>query len=171
MLYYFIIYHYFLEVLIMTTLLFSFNMGIQKRFAPLPLNFHIMLCLAVSVIFILLYLRYHKVKDILWMVAFDMILILQFYGDERTAIVIGIFELILLTLIFCEYVKELKALKAKKAAEAAAEKAAGENAEDAAEEDNLDDVAKAVKAERSKLAPDSGTDMISQAFDNEDIGR
>lgn len=151
----------------MTTLLFSFNMGLQKRFAPLPLNFHIVLCLAVSVIFIMLYLRYHKVKDILWMVAFDMILILQFYGDERTAIVIGIFELILLTLIFLEYLKEQKALKAKKAAEAAAEKAAG----DTAEEDNLDDVAKAVKAERSKLAPDSGTDMISQAFDNEDIDR
>ena len=159
----------------MTTLLFSFNMGLQKRFAPLPLNFHIVLCLAVSVIFILLYLRYHKVKDILWMVAFDMILILQFYGDERTAIVIGIFELILLTLIFLEYLKEQKALKAKKAAEAAAEKAAGDTAEkaagDTAEEDNLDDVAKAVKAERSKLAPDSGTDMISQAFDNEDIDR
>lgn len=151
----------------MTTLLFSFNMGLQKRFAPLPLNFHIVLCLAVSVIFILLYLRYHKVKDILWMVAFDMILILQFYGDERTAIVIGIFELILLTMIFLEYLKEQKALRAKKAAEAAAEKAAG----DTAEEDNLDDVAKAVKAERSKLAPDSGTDMISQAFDNEDIDR
>mgnify|MGYP004723448069 FL=1 len=167
MIYYFIIYLYFLEVLAMTTLLFSFNMGLQKRFAPLPLNFHIVLCLAVSVIFILLYLRYHKVKDILWMVAFDMILILQFYGDERTAIVIGIFELILLTLIFLEYLKEQKALRAKKAAEAAAEKAAG----DTAEEDNLDDVAKAVKAERSKLAPDSGTDMISQAFDNEDIDR
>ncbi len=167
MIYYFIIYLYFLEVLAMTTLLFSFNMGLQKRFAPLPLNFHIVLCLAVSVIFILLYLRYHKVKDILWMVAFDMILILQFYGDERTAIVIGVFELILLTLIFWEYLKEQKALRAKKAAEAAAEKAAG----DTAEEDNLDDVAKAVKAERSKLAPDSGTDMISQAFDSEDIDR
>ncbi len=151
----------------MTTLLFSFNMGLQKRFAPLPLNFHIILCLAVSVIFILLYLRYHKVKDILWMVAFDMILILQFYGDERTAIVIGIFELILLTLIFLEYLKEQKVLRAKKAAEAAAEKAA----EASVQEDDLDDVAKAVKAERSKLAPDSGTDMISQAFDSEDIDR
>lgn len=151
----------------MPTLLFSLNMGMQKRFAPLPLNFHIVLCLVVTVIFILLYLRYHKVKDILWMVAFDMILILQFYGDEKTATVIGIFEIILLALIFKEYLKDLKELRAKKAAQKAAEEAAG----DAAEEDDLGDVAKAVKAERSKLAPDSGTDMISQAFDNEDMDR
>lgn len=151
----------------MPTLMFSLNMGMQKRFAPLPLNFHIFLCLLLTVIFILLYLRYRKIKDILWMVAFDMILILQFYGDEKTATVIGIFEIILLALIFKEYLKDLKELKAKKAAEKAAEEAAA----DTAGEDDLDDVAKAVKAERAKLAPDEGTDMISQAFDNEDIDK
>ncbi len=154
----------------MTALMLNINMGMQERFAPLPFKLHLIFCLAATVLFVLIYKRYHKVKDVLWLISCDLTFILQFYSDKRTALVIGVCEVILLAMIFVEYCRELKEKIAKKAAEAAAE-ADAENSDEPDAQDNLEDVAKAVKLERAKLAPDSGEDVISRAFDSEDIDK
>lgn len=143
-----------------------FNMNIQNRFAPMPRNLHIAFCVVATILFVILYLKYHKLKDVLWLAVCDLTIILQFYGDSTTAGVIGVFEVILLVMIFIEYMKERKIQKAKLAAEKAEEAAEAE-----AQEDNLDDVAKAVKQERAKLAQDSDSDVIATAFDSENLDK
>lgn len=143
----------------MLTLIHAF--ALQNRFAPLPKDLHILFCSLATILFLILYFRYKRLSDLLWMIACDLTLILQFYGDKVTAFCIGICELILLCLIFCEFVKSKKAELAKKTAVKAAAKT------DNSEEDDLKDIEKAVTSERSKLAPESGNDIISQAFDEE----
>lgn len=143
----------------MFTLLHGF--ALQNRFAPLPKNLHLLFCGLATVLFIILYLRYKKLNDILWLIVCDLTIILQFYGDKVTAFVIGICEVILLAVIFTEFVKNKKAEMAKKAAEKAAAQA------EAPQEDDLKDLEKAVSSERSKLAPECSNDIISQAFDEE----
>lgn len=141
-----------------------FNMAIQNRFAPLPRSLHIAFCVIATILFAVIYFKYRNLKDILWLAVCDLTVILQFYGDKTTATVIGVFEVILLVMIYIEYLKECKIKKAK----IAAEKASSQSQKP---DDGLEDVAKAVKQERAKLAPDSGSDIISQAFDNEDIDK
>lgn len=142
----------------MVTLLQAF--ALQNRFAPLAKNLHIIFCCLATVLFIILYFKYKKLSDALWLIACDLTIILQFYGDKFTAGVIGVCEIILLAFIFIEYLKTAKAERAKKAAEKSAENASNE-------QDDLKDVEKAVKSERSKLASDSEDDIISNAFDDE----
>lgn len=130
--------------------------AIQNRFAPLSKNIHLLFCVFATILFLILYFRHKKIKDIFWMLACDMTAILQFYGDRLTAAVIGIFELVLLVLIFNEYRKEPKPDKKKK------KKDGGDTSKD-----DRKDIEKAVKAERNRIPAEDG-DIVSQAFDNEE---
>ena len=134
--------------------------ALQSRFAPLPKNMHIVFCIIATVVFLLLYIRKRKIVDFLWLFVCDLPLILQFYGDARTAAVVGVCEVVILVAIFVFWLQERKSAKD--------EQNDSENSEvdDNDNVDDLKDVEQAVKTERSKLAGNDGDDnVITQAFD------
>ena len=138
------------------------TMELQNRFAPLPQKLHIVFCVFATVFFIFCYLRYRRLSDILWMIICDITLILQFYGDKYTALIVGICEIILFALIFLDYRK-------KKSAEKAAESESKRNEDsNGGKPDDLSDIEKAVRTERSKVVKND-SDVISSAFDPEDL--
>ena len=138
------------------------TMELQNRFAPLPQKLHIVFCVFATVFFIFCYLRYRRLSDILWMIICDITLILQFYGDKYTALTVGICEIILFALMFLDYRK-------KKSAEKAAESESKRNEDsNGGKPDDLSDIEKAVRAERSKVVKND-SDVISSAFDPEDL--
>lgn len=141
-----------MDVSVNMNLLLSFS-ALQSRFAPFPKKLHVIFCIIATVAFIIIYFRTRKISNLLWMIACDTMLILQFYGDKATVTVIGILEVIVFSAIFVLYLKDKKAKKAGSPKS----------------EDGRDDLEKAIKAERSKLANDTKDDVISQAFDNNDI--
>lgn len=138
------------------------TMELQNRFAPLPQKLHIVFCVFATVFFIFCYLRYRRLSDILWMIICDITLILQFYGDKYTALTVGICEIILFALMFLDYRK-------KKSAEKAAESESKRNEDsNGGKPDDLSDIEKAVRTERSKVVKND-SDVISSAFDPEDL--
>lgn len=138
------------------------TMELQNRFAPLPQKLHIVFCVFATVFFIFCYLRYRRLSDILWMIICDITLILQFYGDKYTALIVGICEIILFALMFLDYRK-------KKSAEKAAESESKRNEDsNGGKPDDLSDIEKAVRTERSKVVKND-SDVISSAFDPEDL--
>ncbi|MCD7822927.1 MAG: hypothetical protein LUG86_02745 [Oscillospiraceae bacterium] len=133
--------------------------ALQSRFAPLPKNMHIIFCIIATVVFLALYLRKRKIGDLLWLFVCDLPLILQFYGDSRTATVVGVCEVILLVAIFVFYLQDRKAAKNQASDDP-------ESGGDSGNADDLKDIEQAVKVERSKLAGNDADDnVISQAFD------
>lgn len=140
-------------------LIFMNNLGIQSRFAPLPKKLHLIFCVLATILFIVLYIRHRRIKDLLWLIVCDTTAILQFFGDKYTAFAVGVCEVILLAMIFFEHMKEKRNQKSDE-----------NNSKKDAHTDELDDIAKAVKSERSKLSSDTPDDVISSAFDGEDIG-
>lgn len=138
------------------------TMELQNRFAPLPQKLHIVFCVFATVFFIFCYLRYRRLSDILWMIICDITLILQFYGDKYTALTVGICEIILFALMYLDYRK-------KKSAEKAAESESKRNEDsNGGKPDDLSDIEKAVRTERSKVVKND-SDVISSAFDPEDL--
>lgn len=131
--------------------LFSFT-ELQSRFAPFPKSLHIVFCVIATIVFLAIYFRTRKVSNLLWMVACDMLLVLQFYNDKITALVIGICEVVLFVSIFVLYLSDKKK----------------EKEIDAKCDECLKDIENAVKSERSKIASDVKDDVITQAFDNND---
>lgn len=141
-------------------------MALRSRFAPLPTQVHILFCILATVLFITLYLYQRKLKDLLWLLVCDLPLILQFYGDEVTALVVGVCEILLLVMIFLEYLKERKLSRE---SAPSGESVSGEDSKEASSDSGLSDLEKAVALERSKLAGKTD-DIISQAFDGEEPG-
>lgn len=133
-------------------LLLSF-VELQSRFAPFPKKLHIAFCIIATIVFLTIYFRTHKVSNLLWMVACDMLLILQFYCDKATVLLVGICDTALFITIFILYLLDKKK----------------EKDIDAKCDECLKDIEDAVKSERSKIAKDTKDDVISQAFDNNDI--
>ncbi len=134
--------------------------ALQSRFAPLPKNMHIVFCIIATIVFLLIYIKKRKIVDLLWLFVCDLPLILQFYGDARTAAVVGVCEVVLLVTIFFFWLQERKATKKAQKDVEDGEGSSGDSIDD------LKDVEQAVKAERSKLAGNDGDDnVITQAFD------
>lgn len=132
--------------------------ALQSRFAPLPKTFHIVFCIIATIVFLCIYLRTKKPSNLLWLLACDLLLILQFYGDKATAAVVAVCEIILLLSIFYLRIKDKRK-----------EKSPDDPDGEKDSKDELKDIEKAVKNERSRLADDSKSDVIAQAFDNEDL--
>lgn len=132
---------------------------LQNRFAPLPMKLHIAFCVVATVLFLILYLRKKRMSDLYWMLVCDTTLILQFYYDPLTATAVGVCELVLLSLIVWEAIKESKAQKAARLAEKEAEKNS---------ENEIDELDKLVKTERRAIMDENKVDVIGDAFDGED---
>ncbi len=133
--------------------------ALQNRFAPLPMNLHIGFCIIATALFLTIYFRSKKLSNIYWALICDATIILQWYGDPITAAGVGICEIALFVILILELRKE------KKADAALAKEAA--NAEEISEpEDDLSDIEKVVKSERKQIANDK-TDVISEAFEDE----
>ena len=84
---------------------------LQSRFAPIPITIHIAFCIFATALFTILYIRHGKIADFLWLVVCDIPIILHWYGDAKTAYTVLGCEVILLALIFIEWLKERKAQK------------------------------------------------------------
>ncbi len=150
----------------LNTLMLFKAMDIQSRFAPLPKNLHIGFCIFATAFFILLYVKYRKINDLLWLVVCDLTVILQFFGDKYTAFAVGVCEVILLGMIFVQHRSEQKAVKSQSSKDASGESPCNQN-----NVDDLKDVEKAVRIERSKVIRDNSQDVIGQAFDGEDFDK
>ncbi len=135
---------------------------LRSRFTPLPAKLHIIFCLLATVIFLVHYFRRKKVSSLIWILICDSTVILQFYSDRRTAIAVGICEIVLFAVLFKVWFVEYR--ERKKAAEEEKKKTPDEPS--TPEQDELKDIEKLVKTERSKLA-DNSDDIIGNAFEDD----
>ncbi|MBQ8623132.1 MAG: hypothetical protein IJ424_01985 [Oscillospiraceae bacterium] len=133
--------------------------ALQSRFAPLPMNLHIIFCVLATVLFLVIYLRNKKMSNIYWMLICDATLVLQWYGDKLTALGVAVCEIVLFVLLILELKKE------KKADAENAEKTSDKK-EDEESVDDLSDIAKVVKAERKAINKEK-IDVIGEAFEAE----
>ncbi len=81
---------------------------LQSRFAPIPMGVHIAFCVLATILFAVLFIRQKKLSDFLWIIVCDLPIILQWYGNAVTAYFILACEIILLGLIFWEWLKDRK---------------------------------------------------------------
>lgn len=136
-------------------MLMFMHMPLQSRFCPLPKGLHIAFCIFATVLFIAAYLRSKNLKDLLWLFVCDVTFVLQIYGDKYTAAAVAVCEIVLLAMIFVLYRKEKKAAK--------------KDGSEEKKDNELRDIEKCVKAERSKIMGKEKQDVISEAFDSDDI--
>ncbi len=130
---------------------------LQNRFAPLPMNLHIIFCILATALFLLLYFRTKKLSNVFWMLICDATIILQWHGDPVTALGVGICEIVLFVLLIIEMRKENKA-------ELAAKNGSENSNEDAM--DDLSDIEKVVKSERKAIINEE-IDVIGEAFEDD----
>lgn len=130
---------------------------LQNRFAPLPMNLHIIFCILATALFLLLYFRTKKLSNIFWLLICDATIILQWFGDPVTAVGVGICEIVLFALLIVEMRKEKKA-------ELSAKKDSGNKGEEV--EDDLSDIEKVVKSERKAIINEE-IDVIGEAFEDD----
>ena len=131
---------------------------LKSRFTPMPTGLHLWFCLFATLVFLVIFLRRKTVSSIIWIMICDTTAILQFYSDSKTALAVGICEIVLFAILIWVSFGEWKERKRREAEEAALEA----ESEDA--EDNLEDIEKLVRNERSKLADDKD-DIIKNAFE------
>ena len=134
---------------------------LRSRFTPVPKGLHLGFCAFATVIFLMIYLRRKSVSSLIWILICDSTAILQFYNDRRTALAVGICEVILFAILFWVWLGEYRE---RKKAEVSNKQAAAEEAPP--ESDELKDIEKLVKTERSKLA-DNSDDIIKNAFEDD----
>lgn len=135
--------------------------ALRSRFTPMPMGLHIGFCIFATVVLLLVYFRRKKVSSLIWLLICDATVILQFYNDRRTALAVGICEVILFAILFWVWLGEYRASK-----KAEAEKKDSEPEDSQPEPDELKDIEKLVKTERSKLA-DNSNDIIGNAFEDD----
>lgn len=139
---------------------------LSSRFTPMPTGLHLGFCVFATIIFLIIFLRRKTVSSLIWMLICDTTAILQFYYDPKTALAVGICELIMFVVLFFVSAREKKEQK-KRAAELESKKALEAVEAEKADSDDLLDIEKLIKSERSKLVDDSTTDIIGNAFEDD----
>lgn len=139
---------------------------LSSRFTPMPTGLHLGFCVFATIIFLIIFLRRKTVSSLIWLLICDTTAILQFYYDPKTALAVGICELIMFVVLFFVSAREKKEQK-KRAAELESKKALEAVGAEKADSDELLDIEKLIKSERSKLVDDSTTDIIGNAFEDD----
>lgn len=122
---------------------------VQNVYTPLPMSAHLIFCFIATGLYLLQYYRKGSVHYLLLMAAIDATFITQFWTSSIARALLGIAEIVLISLTIFYHVKYYKKQKAENAEKIAALKEAEERA-------------KAAEAE----AEEADSDIVENAFDD-----
>lgn len=122
---------------------------VQNVYTPLPMSVHLIFCFIATGLYLLQYYRKGSVHYLLLMAAIDATFITQFWTSSIARTMLGITEIVLISLTIFYHVKFYKKQKA-------------ENAEKLAELKEAEARAKAAEAE----AAQADSALVDNAFDD-----
>lgn len=136
---------------------------LRSRFTPMPMNLHLGFCIFATAVFLIIYFRRKTASSLIWATICDATLILQFYNDSKTALAVGICEIVLFAILIWVSLGEYKERKRKKSAK---ENGPGPEGED---RDDLSDIDKIVKSEMQNISDGGSEDVIRNAFEDDKL--
>lgn len=145
----------------MITLAVNIMSEVRSRFVVLPMSLHLAFCAFTTAVFLILFFRGKKLSNLIWAIACDTTLILQFYNDKYTAGAVFICEVVLFAILAWLWFRDKKAAKLISATEEA------DDGGDTPKDDDLEDIAKLVKTERDRL--DNDGSVIDNAFEDDKL--
>lgn len=122
---------------------------VQNVYTPLPMNVHLIFCFIATGLYLLQYYRKGSVHYLLLMAAIDATIITQFWTSTIARTLLGISEIILISMTVFYHVKFYKKQKAENEKKLAARKEAEERA-------------KAAEAQ----AEEADSEIVENAFDD-----
>lgn len=122
---------------------------VQNVYTPLPMSVHLIFCFIATGLYLLQYYRKGSIHYLLLMAAIDVTFITQFWTSTIARTLLGVTEIVLISLTIFYHVKFYKKQKA-------------ENAEKLAARKEAEEKAKAAEAE----ARDADNELVENAFDD-----